>query len=155
MWALGCTFDRVGSVQSTHRVHHVVPLKHSLDNFFTPQLMQRVYIFLWKCIMYIKTPYLIYFFIYWVNEWIEIFLVFLLLRLLVFHSLGAACACLPCSRYSFLFYFFADFLKQRIILFFCVLLLPFFSACRYSFVTISSAYTYLYWEGLTHSTGFR
>lgn len=44
--------------------------------------------------------------------WFFFFFVFL------FHSLGAACACLPCSRYSFLFYFFADFLKQRIILFF-------------------------------------
>lgn len=84
-----------GDVQSTHRVHHVVPLKHSLDNFFTPQLMGRVYVFLWKCIMYIKTPYLI---LYLLSEWMN--WNFFGFSSSSFFS-GPACACLPCSSSLF------------------------------------------------------
>jgi len=84
-----CTLNRC-RVQSINCAHHVVPLKHSLDNFFTPQSIDRLYVFLWKCIMYIKTPYLI---LYLLSEWMNWnffgFFFFLPLTLWLFSALLA------------------------------------------------------------------
>lgn len=118
-----CTLNRC-RVQSINCAHHVVPLKHSLDNFFTPQSIDRLYVFLWKCIMYIKTPYLI---LYLLSEWMNWnffgFFFFLPLTLWLFSALLA-------------FAFFAP-IFERNSSFLCCLLL---CRSRYSFVTMPSKY---------------